>query len=49
MVEVLSNLKGETVLLKLCDPSRPGIFTPEEKQPDEDQLTLLMPMQTFDY
>lgn len=49
MIEVLGNLKSDEVMLKLCDPTRPGIFVPVEQKEDEDILMLLMPMQTFDY
>lgn len=49
MIEVLNNLKGETIQVKLSDPTRAGIFVPEEQQPDEDILMILMPMQTFEY
>lgn len=49
MIEVLNNMKGQTIVLKLSDPTRPGIFVPEEEQAGEDILMLLMPMQTFEY
>ena len=49
MVEVLGNLKSDEVVLKLSDPTRPGILTPMQQKEDEDILMLLMPMQTFDY
>lgn len=49
MVEVLGNLKCDEVILKLCDPTRPGLFLPSSQKEDEDVLMLLMPMQTFEY
>lgn len=49
MVEVLGNLKSDEVVLKLSDPTRPGILTPTEQKESEDILMLLMPMQTYDY
>lgn len=49
IIEVLSSMKGDSVNLKLSDPSRPGIFIPETQQDNEDMLILLMPMQTFNY
>lgn len=45
LIEVLANLHGDTLRLRLCDPARPGIFTPEEKEEGSDLLILLMPMQ----
>lgn len=49
IIEVLNNMKSDTICLKLSDPSRPGIFVPEEEKENEEILILLMPMQTFDY
>ena len=49
MIELLSNLKSETVTINLSDPSRPGIFKPEQQPEKEDILMLLMPMQVIDY
>lgn len=48
LIEVLSNLPGDTIKMRLCDPARPGIFTPEEKTEGVDLLILLMPMQVND-
>lgn len=48
LIEVLSNLPGDTVKVRLCDPARPGIFTPEEETEGSDLLILLMPMQVND-
>lgn len=48
MIEILSNLKGEKITIQLSDPSRPGIFEPEEQLKDENLLMLLMPMQVMD-
>ena len=49
MIEILSNLKGDTVVCKLSDPSRAGIFMPEVQAENENVLMLLMPMQVLDY
>lgn len=49
MKEVLSNLSGDTILIKLSDPSRSGIFVPDPQNDDEELLMLLMPMQLADY
>lgn len=45
MIEVLSNLKTDTILVKLSDPSRAGIFLPIVQEENEELLMLLMPMQ----
>ncbi|MEF9923457.1 MAG: DNA polymerase III subunit beta [Muribaculaceae bacterium] len=44
VIEVLNNLDGDTIILKLSDPSRAGIFVPLEQAKEEDLLILLMPM-----
>ena len=49
MIEVLSNINNDTIVLKLSDPSRPGIFVPLTQKEGEDMLILLMPMQLLDY
>ncbi len=44
LVDILSNLEGETVVLELADPSRPCLIIPSEQPQDEDVLMLIMPM-----
>ena len=44
IIEVLNNLDSETVIVKLSDPARAGIFLPSEQEPGEDLLILQMPM-----
>lgn len=45
VLEILSNITSENVVLELSDPTRPGLFLPFEDQAgDEDLLMLLMPM-----
>ena len=44
IIEVLNNLDSETVLVKLLDPARAGIFLPIEQKEGEDLLILQMPM-----
>lgn len=47
-IEILNNMPGESVMLKLSDPSRPGVFEPM-KQPEESSLVIIeMPMQVID-
>lgn len=42
--EILSVINSEEVVVKLSDPSRPGVFVPSENKPDTELLMLLMPM-----
>jgi DNA polymerase-3 subunit beta len=45
LIEILSNLSSENVMMKLSDSSRAGLLLPAEKELDyEDVLMLLMPM-----
>lgn len=47
-VEILNNIGGDTTLIKLSDPARPGIFTPLEQEPDTDLTIIQMPMQVIE-
>lgn len=47
MIEVLNNLDCDTILLKLSDPARPGIYTPLEQKENEDIVVIQMPMQVL--
>ena len=45
VLEILSNIESENVVLELSDPTRPGLFLPfESDSENEDLLMLLMPM-----
>lgn len=45
VLEILSNIQSENVVLELSDPTRPGVFLPfDNEKGDEDLLMLLMPM-----
>ncbi|MCF0181148.1 MAG: DNA polymerase III subunit beta [Muribaculaceae bacterium] len=44
VIELLNNLACDSVMLKLLDPARAGIFVPTEQKPGEDLLVLQMPM-----
>ncbi|NPA36109.1 MAG: DNA polymerase III subunit beta [Chlorobi bacterium] len=44
LAEILDNLGSKEVILELSDPSRAGILLPFEKNENEDELMLLMPM-----
>lgn len=42
--DILSNMESQDIILKLSDPSRPGIVIPAEQKKNEDLLMLIMPM-----
>ncbi|MDR0413756.1 MAG: DNA polymerase III subunit beta [Dysgonamonadaceae bacterium] len=44
LIEILSNISSEEVILQLADPARAGLVLPAENEADEDLLMLLMPM-----
>lgn len=44
IVEALSNLESDNVIIQLADPSRPGIIVPDEQPENENILMLAMPM-----
>lgn len=44
MIEILSNIDCEDIILKLADPSRAGVVVPAVKEENTDVLMLLMPM-----
>lgn len=45
LIEILSNITSENVIMELSDPTRAGLLFPAEKEEDnEDVLMLLMPM-----
>lgn len=44
LIEIISTLSTDQMLIKLSDPSRPGVFVPQEDAKDSELLMLLMPM-----
>lgn len=44
LMEILSNLTSDNIIIKLADPSRAGIIVPAEQPENEDILMLIMPM-----
>ncbi len=44
LIEILSNINSDIVVIKLLDPTRAGIFVPDSQPEGEDLLMLLMPM-----
>lgn len=45
MLEVVSNLKTDTICISMSDPSRPGIITPQPQDEEMEVTVLLMTMQ----
>lgn len=44
LMEILSNLSSDNIIIQLADPSRAGIIVPAEQPENEDILMLIMPM-----
>jgi DNA polymerase-3 subunit beta len=44
LIDILTNISSESVILQLADPTRAGIVVPVENEKNEDLLMLLMPM-----
>ena len=47
-VEILNNIDSDTILIKLSDPARPGIFQPLEQEANTELTTIEMPMQVIE-
>lgn len=48
LLDVLNNLKGENVSVKLADPSRAGVISPDEQEENQEVLMILMPLMLND-
>lgn len=48
LIDILSNIASQEVVLELADPSRAGVIVPVEQNEEEDLLMLLMPMMLND-
>ena len=44
LIEILSSITSQDVVLKLADPSRAGLILPAENEENQELLILLMPM-----
>ena len=44
LIEILSNITSQDILLQLADPARAGLILPAENDEGQDLLVLLMPM-----
>lgn len=49
LVEILSTITTEDVIISLSDPGRPGIFCPSENEEGTELIMLLMPMTMGSY
>ena len=49
LLEIFGILPTENVIIKLADPSRPGVFQPEENEENTDLLIVLMVMNIQDF
>ena len=44
LIDIINNMPSESISVELADPSRAGVFLPEEQDENTDLLMLLMPM-----
>lgn len=44
LLEVLNNLKGENICVKLADSSRAGVLSPDQQEENEQVVMILMPL-----
>lgn len=49
LIEIISTISTDDIVIKLSDPSRPGVFVPQEDSADSELLMLLMPMTVQDF
>lgn len=47
MIEILNVMRGDSVVIKLADPARPGVISPLQQEEGEDIVVIQMPMQTL--
>lgn len=48
LMDILSNISGQDVIIEVSDPSRAGVLVPAEQSENEELLMLLMPMMLND-
>jgi DNA polymerase-3 subunit beta len=48
LMDILSNISGQDVVIEVSDPSRAGVLVPAEQNETEELLMLLMPMMLND-
>ena len=44
LIDILNNISSSDIIIELADPSRAGVILPLENEPNEELLTLIMPM-----
>ena len=44
LIEIFNTLTTDNIVIKLADPSRPGVFLPEENPENTELVIILMPM-----
>jgi len=44
LIEIFNTLTTDNIVIKLADPSRPGVFRPEENPENTELVIILMPM-----
>lgn len=49
LIEIFNTLSTSDIMIKLSDPSRPGVFLPSENDSDSELLMLLMPMTVSEF
>ncbi len=49
LVEIFNTLTTGNIIIKLADPSRPGVFLPEENDENTELVIILMPMTVQDF
>ena len=49
LIEIFNTISTTDILIKLSDPSRPGVFVPSENSETSELLMLLMPMTVSDF
>lgn len=49
LIEIFNTISTTDILIKLSDPSRPGLFVPSENSENSELLMLLMPMTVSDF
>ncbi len=47
MIEILNNLSDDSIVLKLSDPGRPGLYTPLQQEEKDNVVIIQMPMQVL--
>lgn len=49
LLEICNTITTSDIIVKLADPSRPGVFVPSDTNEDGDLLILLMPMNVTEF